>query len=166
MKKRLKSTRGFTLLELSIVLALLGIVTGLVVTFSTLVSAQSRENNAQYAFLEDASDVRLAICALLDDADNQGALLATDAQGALYLTREGHTERLPLLLEDGSLTLDGKVLCTTETITDIRFEASVDAPDLLKLTLTAKLTEKTQSQHTMVFALRTARLVTEVSYAQ
>ena len=50
--------RGFTLVELTIVMAITAIISAMIVSFSVLISAQTRKNNLRADFLEAVIELR------------------------------------------------------------------------------------------------------------
>jgi prepilin-type N-terminal cleavage/methylation domain-containing protein len=50
--------RGFTLVELTMVMAITAIISVMIVSFSTLISAQTRKNNLRADFLESVMTLR------------------------------------------------------------------------------------------------------------
>ena len=57
----LKQRRGFTLVELTIVLTVMAIISSMIVSFSVLISAQVNKNDARADFLEQTATFRTQI---------------------------------------------------------------------------------------------------------
>ena len=57
-KSTIQNRRGFTLVEITIVLAIAAIISVMIVSFSTLISAQVRKNNLRADFLESVITLR------------------------------------------------------------------------------------------------------------
>ena len=58
-KDKKLNKRGFTLVELTIVLAISAIISVMIVSFSVLISAQVKKNNLRADFLEDVISLRI-----------------------------------------------------------------------------------------------------------
>ena len=57
-KRTIHNRRGFTLVELTIVMAITAIISVMIVSFSTLISAQTRKNNLRADFLDSVITLR------------------------------------------------------------------------------------------------------------
>ena len=60
-KSLLRQRRGVTLVELTAVMAITAIISLMIVSFSTLISAQVKKNDTRADFLQDASSFRVAV---------------------------------------------------------------------------------------------------------
>ncbi len=72
--------RGFTVIELTVVLAVSAIIFTMVASFSALVSGQGKRSRLRADFLSAVSDCKLTLqtqCAELDDAD-KGVISVSD----------------------------------------------------------------------------------------
>lgn len=65
--------RGFTLVELAIVMGILVIVTGITVSFSVLMRDLTADNRDEYAFLEDHSEFKEEFGSLIAENDVSGS---------------------------------------------------------------------------------------------
>ncbi len=65
--------RGFTLVELAIVMGILVIVTGITVSFSVLMRDLTADNRDEYAFLEDHSEFKEELGSLIAENDVSGS---------------------------------------------------------------------------------------------
>jgi prepilin-type N-terminal cleavage/methylation domain-containing protein len=65
--------RGFTLVELAIVMGILVIVTGITVSFSVLMKEHTSEHRDEYEFLEDNSKFKNELCTWVAENDVDGS---------------------------------------------------------------------------------------------
>lgn len=78
---------GFTLVELSIVLALLAILMSMVVSFSVLMDGFTAQNRAEYGFLEDHAKLKETLCSWANENDVSGSVFTiTDATTLTVVT--------------------------------------------------------------------------------
>lgn len=91
---------GFTLVELSIVMALLAILTTMIFSFSVLMNQSTAESKEEYAFLED--------CAILKENFSQW-LSENDSADAVFVAAGGRLDIVDtdtsVLFSDGTLLL-------------------------------------------------------------
>ena len=113
-----RQSRGFTLVELAIVMALLALVGVVVVGFVTVVSGQARTVNARADFMEATLSFR---------CDLERAFAEGDAPGEASVS-----------FSDGVLTVGAASLSLSDypEITDVETELSADKT-LLKIILTS-----------------------------
>ena len=71
--------RGSTLVELSIVMALLSIVATMIATFSALVVTYVNRNQAKYDFIEESSAIREDIANWLSEVDSSGSVITVSS---------------------------------------------------------------------------------------
>ena len=80
-KSVLKNKRGFTLWELTIVIAILGIISAMVVSFSALISAQNKKNNLRSDFMDTVIEFRTNLQTYfannVDTADKSGTIIVS-----------------------------------------------------------------------------------------
>jgi len=82
-----RSRRGSTLVELCIVMALLAIVSTMIVTFSAIIGKYVKQNQRQYAFIEESSRIKQAMSHWLFALDEAGNIVTvTDQQISLQQT--------------------------------------------------------------------------------
>jgi prepilin-type N-terminal cleavage/methylation domain-containing protein len=148
---------GFTLVELSVVLALLAILTTMIVSFSVLMHGFAAENSAEYQFLEDHAMLKEKLCTWAAENDVQGNVF-TVTDGALTVTQNGTPKYVSF--KDGVLTLGGEkregldaidgMTFTTDTGTD---ESNAE-PKLIKC-VTYRIGKNGQRvESSFVFSLR------------
>lgn len=80
---------GFTLAELSVVLALLVIVGTMIISFSALMSGFAAENKAQYEYLEDHTALREMLCTWVAENDLPDSVFSVAEDGALTVAGNG-----------------------------------------------------------------------------
>lgn len=68
-KNILRQRRGVTLVELTAVMAITAIISLMIVSFSTLISAQVKKNDARADFLQDVASFRVAAQQLFSEVD-------------------------------------------------------------------------------------------------
>ncbi|MBE7080423.1 MAG: prepilin-type N-terminal cleavage/methylation domain-containing protein [Clostridiales bacterium] len=66
--------RGFTLVELTMVMAITAIISVMIVSFSTLISAQTRKNNLRADFLESVITLRTDLQKQFAEDDNGSSI--------------------------------------------------------------------------------------------
>lgn len=104
--------RGFTLTELTVVLAVMAIVATLTVTFSSLISKRRAESHAR---LEAMQDISVAESMVEGWIKNH-----VPEVSAQTLTAADDTSKT-LAVEDGILKINGASVYTFERVTDITF---------------------------------------------
>ena len=140
--------RGFTLVELSVALALLAILTAMIVSFSVLVSGYAEDGRAVADRVEDCTQAKEAILSYVRARDVQGASF-TVAKSSLSAS-DGSVS-----FKDGTLTLVGEITLTgLDTLDSITFDQS---GKIIRVTLTPKEEENAEA-FTFVLALRWATI--------
>lgn len=92
--------RGFTLVELTIVMALLAIVTGITVSFSVLMKDVTADNRDEYEFLEQNIELKEAICAWVAENDVEGSKFTANGDTLIV---ENAGKEMTLRLSNGRL---------------------------------------------------------------
>lgn len=138
--KKKMSKRGFTLVELSIVLALIAIITGMTVTFSVLMNKFAAENTEKYDFLQDCAVVEKAIIEWVAENSDAKTVFTIDAdKKALNLINhpngdETNTTQWTTGLKNGTFALGAKTIAGVGTVYRVEFKFN-DAKTLIKCTL-------------------------------
>ena len=100
--------RGFTLIELTMVMAISAIITTMIISFSTLISAQTKKNELRADFMQDVMDFR---------TDLQIAFAEIDIGGEITIA-----DNIPKI-DDNELSFDKE---SYAYIDEIRFDVSGD----------------------------------------
>ena len=147
-RKVKNSKSGYTLVELCIVLLLLGILTTMIVTFSSLISTYSKDSRAEHEFFEDCADIKAKITELAAENDlseasfsiNDGKLSISDKAFAFF---------------EGSLKL-GEDICleNLNSIYEIKFSGN---GKIIKCEIKGGTEEKPR-ESSFVFSLRVAEV--------
>ena len=77
-RKRKPNKRGFTLVELTIVMAITAIISVMIVSFSVLISAQVRKNNLRADFLESVITLRTDLQKQFAEVDGREITISED----------------------------------------------------------------------------------------
>ena len=108
-----KKRRGFTLAELTVVLAVMTVVATLAVTFSSLLSDRRAQSQAGLDAMTDISVAESTIGEWI-----QSNAVAMNADGEAVLTAEGEKN---IRAENGRLYIDGMVVYTFKRVSSITF---------------------------------------------
>ena len=92
--------RGFTLVELTIVMAILAIVIGITVSFSVLMKDVTADNRDEYEFLEQNTELKDAICAWVAENDVMGSPFTANGDTLIV---ENAGKKMTLRLSNGRL---------------------------------------------------------------
>ena len=116
---------GFTLVELSIVLALLAILTTMFASFSVLMNGFAAENKAEYEFLEDHAILKERLCTWVAENDVSGSVFKANDDGTLTVTQNGdETSAKSASFKDGVLTLGDEERKGLDTIDGMTFTSN------------------------------------------
>lgn len=140
--------RGFTIVELTIALALLAIFTSMVVSFSVLMKESATDSSAEYGFLEDAFTIKEEVTKWAAEEDYTGADIdIVDGK----LTANGKAVKL----ENGVLTLGEKSYVGLGDCDGIAF-TSHESGELIKCRAFRVKENGQVLESVFVFALRCA----------
>ena len=120
------NTRGFTIVELTMVMAIASIIAVMIVSFSVLISAQVKKNNLRADFMQATVDFRHDLQKEWGKIDNGGSIEI----------KENNTT---VKIDNNELSYD---LTKYEYINEITFEAQ---GDILKVIVTNTQLEESQS---------------------
>ena len=144
--------RGFTLAELSVVLALIAILSVMIVTFSVFMNTIAAKNQAEYDFLADSAELKDELCIFAAENDTADSVFSVSESGVLTVSVGGE-ERIARF-DSGVLTLGDKEQDGLDTIGGVIFETG---EKLIKCTVFRdKNGEHIES--VFVFSLRSARI--------
>ncbi len=144
---------GFTLVELCVVLALLGILSAMTVSFSVLMNGFAAENKAEYEFLEDHSTLKKTLCTWVAENDLSDSVFAVSDDGMLTVAENGIEKSVSFA--DGLLTLDGEQKARLDAIDGISFIAG---EKLIKCVAYRITDNGERIENSFVFSLRCAKL--------
>ena len=68
------NTRGFTIVELTMVMAIASIIAVMIVSFSVLISAQVKKNNLRADFMQNVTDLRTDLQIAFAEVDDGGEI--------------------------------------------------------------------------------------------
>lgn len=145
MKKN-TNRRGFTLTELAVVLAVLGIVSAMVVSFTVSVNGSRQLSSAR---LDAMSDVGVAE-SFVNDFIERNEITAFTGEVTSIATKDGKTLTL-VDNNDGGKNLVVKIGENTETsitltnVTDIKFESMGNGDVIYFVTVTFEVLEKAET---------------------
>ena len=147
-----KNKRGYTLLELTIVLALTAIVATMVVSFSTLVNKYNKGSRADYAFFEDCAALKKQVTQLVSENDVKGK--SFDVTGNILTIGEARVS----FSEEGLLKLGESELGKFEAIDGVEFSAN---DKLIKCTMHYIKDGGASKEVSFVFSLRCGNIISE-----
>ena len=113
---------GFTLVEISVVLALLTVLITMIVSFSVLMRGIVKENKAEYAFLEDYDYLRDTFDARLAEIDADGTRIAVCDDELVCISKAG--ERTSIAFSEGRLIVGDIERRALESVDRISFETN------------------------------------------
>ena len=113
------SKRGFTLVELSVVMALVAIIVTMVVSFSVLMSGFINNNNDEYSFLEDYAALKQQLLTWVAENDTPSSQFMVGLLGNL-IVKENEDQK-EVSFSEGVLSLDTKQISNLDTISRVYF---------------------------------------------
>ena len=147
--------RGMALVELMVALALLGLISTAIVSFSAVVSAHVESQQNQYAFLEESTQIRDNLSAWLSQMDENGAVCTVAADN---LSVPAYGASAAFDGEDFVLThRDGTVSrVETDTLTRVQFTRKElsNGDSIVKCTLTGAHNRNERYAQSFVLYLR------------
>lgn len=158
--KARKRTGGFTIAELSVVMALIAIITAMTVSFTVVMNDVTAQNRTQYDFLQDCAVVEdeLNDWVALNDVD--GAVFTVGQDGALTVVTSGETSTVSIagsVLSMGSEQAHNlEQVHGVGTIGKITFSTNSPTNTLIKCVMT-RIDNEAQSC-SFVFSLRIATI--------
>ena len=127
MNKKIEKKKGFTLVELVIVLAVLVVAAGMVVTFSSMMHGAQSVSNARYEAMQDVRVAESLIEGFIEN--NEGNLKTVDNGSSirgnkLCLNDDDNTSAF--LANGGALVISGNEVIFLESLESIEFEIVTD----------------------------------------
>ena len=152
-----RGKKGFTLVELSVVLALIGILTAMIATFSVLMRNHAANTQADYEFLEDRSRIKTVIKDWVAENDVEGAVFSVSSDGELSVSNAQNVSRVSF--SNGVLSLGEKNVASFNSVDDISFSS---AGGLVKCVISYIDSDKREAEASFVFSLRVGDVASEV----
>lgn len=132
MNKKIEKKKGFTLVELVIVLAVLVIAAGMAITFSTMMHGAQSVSNARYEALQD---VRTAESLIEGFIENNAGKLVTSPNGSSLRGNKlclNNDENTAVFLANGvALVISGNEVLFLESLESINFDVATANGDTL-----------------------------------
>ena len=157
--------RGFTLVELTVVMALLAILATMIVTFSGLMSDFVAKEQAEYDFLEDVSTLKESLSNWIAENDVDGAKFTLTEKKTVNEIDYYSSVISPInqvKFSNGKLTLYPETTVPLDEISYITFECVGTNLNLLKCTAYRYVDgEETPKTISFVVALRCATVGVE-----
>ena len=137
MNKQKKPRRGFTLIELTIAMALLAVVSAVIVTFSVMTSNQADTNNIRSQFLNSVAELKNDLIKDFSRIDEREATFTVELN-------EEKTELTLKKKKEGSepITID---VTERKNIDKIEFDIIEGTTGLLKIKVTNNTLKSTQT---------------------
>lgn len=111
---------GFTLVELSVVLALLAILATMIASFSVLMNGFASKNNEEYNFLEDYAKLKEEISEWVAENDVNG--ITFTVENGTMIVGQNETNSKTVSFGNGSITVNNVALLTGfDTIESVTF---------------------------------------------
>ena len=145
-KTKIGASKGSTLVELTVVLAVIAIVMTMIVSFTVLIKRHQSKNDQEFLFLEKTSDLKKDILEWFTFTDGDSTLYSIQ-NGELVATVGG--VRSSVLFFDGVLTV-GEDRITTQGVDGVLFFSQ---GQVIKCTFYATIGNK-QKQISFVFSPR------------
>lgn len=143
---KMSGKRGFTLVELSVVLALVAIITAMIVSFSIMMNNFFETAQAEYDFLEDSNTLKNQIIKKISEYDNSENTISVQ------------NKKLQVKSEDSE---DSKNIDLSDLIGDnFKVEFAAGENNLIRCTVISK--NSNSHSTSFVIALRSAQVVKEV----
>ena len=105
--------RGFTLIELTMVMAISAIIATMIVSFCTLISAQTKKNELRADFMQDVIDLRTDLQVAFAEIDNGGEITTTDNIPKIGDNELSFDEGSYEYIDEITFDVEGKILKVT-----------------------------------------------------
>lgn len=119
----MRGKRGFTIVELSVILALMAILVTLIISYSILLSGFAEGNKVEYTYLKDHAALKDALCSWVTENDGPDSVFSIDNDGTLTLKTTNVTDR-HVRFADGVLEMEGARLIQLDAIDGVEFTAN------------------------------------------
>ncbi|MBO5737315.1 MAG: type II secretion system protein [Clostridia bacterium] len=105
--------RGFTLIELTMVMAISAIIATMIVSFCTLISAQTKKNELRADFMQDVIDLRTDLQVAFAEIDNGGEITTDDNIPKIGDNKLSFDKESYAYIDEITFTAQGKILKVT-----------------------------------------------------
>lgn len=140
-------SRGSTLVELCIVMAVIAIISTMVVSFTVLTQTRTTMISADRDYVDDVASLEIAFDAFLGKYDSEDYTLGTDDNGSLTV-KKGDDDVTALVLKDGQLTAkEASINMELSCVKSLQFTLHVCACDNCAYQAPEKCKCSTQGTH-------------------
>lgn len=143
--------RGYTLIELTIAMALLAVVAVAVVSFYQLMNGTLRDNRDTYEYLEDHDALQKTFEEWAAEKDVPGSVFKVGEDGKLTVTENGNSYKVSV--SNGNLFLGGEYLSGFDEVSGISFETE-GTGTLIKCITYHEHKDGSRMESCFVFSLR------------
>lgn len=157
-----KKHNGSTLIEMSVVLALLAILATMTVSFSSLVGNFVGSNKNEYTFFEECSVIKATVSDLLSSNDELNTVCKV-SQNSLTIEKTvmlfSEESRSLTITDDGASVKEN----TFKTVNNIVFEFDKSATEnrIIKCSVYGNINENSELSQSFILSLRCATLSAE-----
>ena len=152
--------RGYSLVELCIVLALIAVVATAVVSFYRLMSGTLNDTRSAYAYLEDHNALKKKFDEWAAEKDTPGSVFSVSEDRKLCITENGATYDVKFL--DDKLFFGGQYASGFDQISGIYFEAD-ETKTMIKCVTYYETRGGDRMEEQFVFSLRCGSIDSEVN---
>lgn len=155
--------RGYSLVELCIVLALIAIVATAVVSFYRLMSGTLNDTRSAYAYLEDHNALKKKFDEWAAEKDVPGSVFFVDKNGKLFVKENGEATGQAVVFSNGRLVLgNDRSESGFDHISGIYFEVD-ETKTLIKCVTYYETRGGDRMEEQFVFSLRCGSIDSEVN---
>ena len=155
--------RGYSLVELCIVLALIAIVATAVVSFYRLMSGTLNDTRSAYAYLEDHNALKKKFDEWAAEKDVPGSVFFVDKNGKLFVKENGEATGQAVVFSNGRLVLgNDRSESGFDHISDIYFEVD-ETKTMIKCVTYYETRGGDRMEEQFVFSLRCGSIDSEVN---
>ncbi len=144
--------RGFTLVELTVVMALVAILMVMIVSFSTMMGDFAGAEESEYAFLEDVSALKETLSDWVAENDVEGSNFTFGNENTKLICMPKGGNPFSISFDRGVLSRETEEKTGLDEINSVSFELS-DTHNLIKCTVIDKSEKRMVS---FVISLRSA----------
>ena len=147
MRTNVRNTRGFTLAELTVVLAVVTIVSTMVVSFVTILTQRNRAAKEMLNTMQDIEVIETMTEAWIEKQIADGYTIdPTLEEGTLCAVKFEESPRKLFWRDHIFENTDGLKYSTSSTIIGVSFDDDGNTNDFYYVTVTYKLTDKSEEQ--------------------